>query len=152
MADVHHKVPDWAYNAMFKIQETHGVNEYTHDCQLEFLFKHRQVLFNRCSSFIDVMSGARVDQWTHSQKRISENTFSDMRPCQSYTAPSYPSPRPLLINAAGTDCAGFSPRGGHAGDGHPSCRTYNIWLVERLALAEPVSYTHLRAHETGAYL
>ena len=31
---------------------------------------------------------------------------------------------------------GFSPRGGHAGDGHPSCRTYNIWLVERLALAE----------------
>ena len=44
MSDVNCKLPAWALQVLNGIQEKHGINEYTHDCQLEFLLAHRKDL------------------------------------------------------------------------------------------------------------
>eukprot|EP00959_Pyramimonas_sp_CCMP1952_P157585 3295585-Pyramimonas_sp.AAC.1 len=138
--DINHRLPVEVLDKLKDIEDMHGVNAKAHDMQLTFLMENRLKIFNdkqTCKDFM-TFSNQHTQLWTSAQ--ISS--------CKSPGGPTLPVGnqegqedlctigRPLFVHAAGADCLGFTPRGGHDGDDHASCRQFNIWITERKALAE----------------
>lgn len=132
--DVNDRLPDWARVRLDRMEVANGINEYTHSLQGDFIMNHRAVIFNSSAKSPDKFQSGDAPENVWSEEQCIN---SDAYLSHAHCVAGHPKAgRRLQGHVAGTPCLGHSPRGGRAGDAHPSAKGYNIWLGERRSMAE----------------
>ena len=133
LADIQARLPTWALERIQDLEppdsETRmAVREHQYDKMLQFLLDNRSTLFN-----VNAMSSA-IDM-SNPGKDMEPSMYNFVRSPEQQSPPTE-RPRRLQGHGSGSICVAWTPRGLRARGGHFSNKLLNIWLAERVALAE----------------